>query len=43
MADDMPRGLVIEDGQIQGVVCVSCAESDDDMLKIGTPKNPYQK
>lgn len=43
LADDMPRGLVIDSGEIQGVICVSCAEADDEIVKIGTPKNPFQE
>lgn len=40
LSDDMPRGLVIESGKVQGVECISCAEGDEDAIQLGTPKNP---
>ena len=39
LADDMPRGFVLENNEMY-VVCISCAEGDQEGVKLGTPKNP---
>lgn len=42
LADDMPRGLVLEGSKVTGVQCISCCEADQTTIKYGSPKNPVK-
>lgn len=39
MEDDMPRAVVIDKGEVY-IICLSCAEADNEGVKLGTPKHP---